>query len=325
MIPVDLVVAAILAVAADGPATRSGTARRRPRGLRRPEPAPLRAARRAGPRTGSSSTPSTTTEGQPIVGARLVVPRPRPGAAPAARGPPRRWTLAERVVASLPIRGRQAEWLAALEEQHLLADRALGYVELYGAYAETEARYRVDRLLALWDRMDDDDRRRFCLDPAGDRLGPLRPRGPPALGHRARPGADLARRGSRQADRADRARKAILSPDRHLAAFDLENTLIASNVVDSYAWLASPPPARRPKRAGFVADLVREAPSLLALDRRDRGDFLRSFYRRYEGAPVDRLRADAWELFHRPAARQVVPGRHRPGPRAPRASATAPC
>ena len=31
----------------------------------------------------------------------------------------------------------------------------------------------------------------------------------------------------------------ILSPDRHLAAFDLENTLIASNVVESYAWLAS--------------------------------------------------------------------------------------
>jgi HAD superfamily hydrolase (TIGR01490 family) len=37
---------------------------------------------------------------------------------------------------------------------------------------------------------------------------------------------------------------------------------------------------------------------LLALDRRDRGDFLRSFYRRYEGAPADRLRDDAWELFH---------------------------
>ena len=74
--------------------------------------------------------------------------------------------LAERVVGSLPIRGRQAAWMAALEEQHLLADRALGYVELYGAYTETEARYRVDRLLALWDRMDADDRQAFCLDPA---------------------------------------------------------------------------------------------------------------------------------------------------------------
>jgi HAD superfamily phosphoserine phosphatase-like hydrolase len=48
----------------------------------------------------------------------------------------------------------------------------------------------------------------------------------------------------------------------------------------------------------FVADLVRRAPALLALDRRDRGDFLRTFYRRYEGAPVDRLRDDGWDLFY---------------------------
>jgi HAD superfamily hydrolase (TIGR01490 family) len=37
---------------------------------------------------------------------------------------------------------------------------------------------------------------------------------------------------------------------------------------------------------------------MLALDRRDRGDFLRSFYRRYEGAPADQLRHDGMELFH---------------------------
>jgi HAD superfamily hydrolase (TIGR01490 family) len=98
--------------------------------------------------------------------------------------------------------------------------------------------------------------------------------------------------------RPDRLRKAILSPERHLAVFDLEHTLMSSNVVDTYAWLASRhlSPARR---ARFVTDLVRQGPSLLALDRRDRGDFLRAFYRRFEGAPVDQLRADSWELFHR--------------------------
>ncbi|HEY1988140.1 MAG TPA: HAD-IB family hydrolase [Acidimicrobiales bacterium] len=204
--------------------------------------------------------------------------------------------LAERVVGSLPIRGRQATWMAALEEKHLLADRALGYVELYGAYTETEARYRVDRLLALWDRMDEDDRQTYGLDPAmvdWDRY--IREIHLPSIVEHARvrttPGKSI------QPSRVDRARKAILSPDRHLAAFDLENTLIAANVVDSYAWLASRHlPAG--ERVAFVADLVREAPSLLALDRRDRGDFLRSFYRRYEDAPVARLQDDGWELFH---------------------------
>ena len=118
--------------------------------------------------------------------------------------------------------------------------------------------------------------------------------------------------------RPDRARRAILSPDRHLAAFDLEHTLIASNVVDTYAWLASRhlSPA---KRASFVAGLLAEGPSLLALDRRDRGDFLRSFYRRYEDAPVDVLAEDSWELFHQPAPHPGLPRRLRPGARAPAA------
>ena len=79
--------------------------------------------------------------------------------------------------------------------------------------------------------------------------------------------------------------------------FDLENTLIASNVVESYAWLATRHLPTTPSGSGSSLGTLREAPRLLALDRRDRGDFLRHFYRRYEGAPVERLRGDAWELF----------------------------
>jgi HAD superfamily hydrolase (TIGR01490 family) len=88
----------------------------------------------------------------------------------------------------------------------------------------------------------------------------------------------------------------VLSPDRHLAAFDLENTLIASNVVASYSWLAT---RRLPvaDRLRFVARTLAEAPSLLALDRRDRSDFLRHFYRRYEDAPIDQIDEDAAEMF----------------------------
>ena len=50
-------------------------------------------------------------------------------------------------------------------------------------------------------------------------------------------------------------------------------------------------------RVRFVARTLKEAPRLLALDRADRSDFLRYFYRRYEGAPVERLQQDTWELF----------------------------
>ena len=40
-----------------------------------------------------------------------------------------------------------------------------------------------------------------------------------------------------------------------------------------------------------------EAPGLLRMDRVDRSDFLRSFYRRYEGAPVEQIREDSAEML----------------------------
>ena len=299
VIPVDLVVAAIIAVAGEalldaaaGRAYPGPTVYHVASGVRNP----FRYGRLVElVQAWFTEHPLYDSDGQPIV----VPAWSFPGRGRVQRQLSRAskaMDLAEKVVGSLPIRGRQAAWMAALEEQHLLADRALGYVELYGAYTETEARYRVDRLLALWDRMDADDRQAFALDPAAiDWESYVRDIHLPSVIEHARVRTTPGK--SSKPNRADRARKAILSPDRHLAAFDLENTLIASNVVDSYAWLASRHLAPA-ERAAFVADLVAEAPSLLLLDRRDRGDFLRSFYRRYEGAPVDRLRDDGWELFH---------------------------
>ena len=275
VIPVDLVVAAIIAVAgealldADDPSAPTRPDRV-PRGLGGPEPVPLRPAGRAGPGLVHRAPP--LRQRRPAHrGARRGRSPAGAGSSASCPGPPRRWTLAERVVGSLPIRGQpgRAGW-PRLEEQHLLADRALGYVELYGAYTETEARYRVDRLLALWDRMDADDRRPLLPRPGGHRLGRLRPRRPPARRSSSTPGCARRPGESIKTNRADRARKAILSPDRHLAAFDLENTLIASNVVDSYAWLASRHLAPA-ERAAFVADLLAEAPRCWPLDRQRPG------------------------------------------------------
>ncbi len=96
--------------------------------------------------------------------------------------------------------------------------------------------------------------------------------------------------------REARLRRQVLSPDRQLAAFDLENTLIASNVVTSYAWLASRR-LDRDDKARLTAKLIREAPGLLKMDRADRSDFLRSFYRRYEGASVAQLQEDSAEML----------------------------
>ncbi len=204
--------------------------------------------------------------------------------------------VAERGLRLMPFRRKQAEWAAKLEDRQTLAERALGYAELYGAYTETEARYRIDRLLGLFESLDPEDRQRFCFDPAViDWAHYVSEVHLPSVVERGRVRTSPGRPGG--TDRQTRLRSAVLSPDRHLAVFDLEHTLIASNVVDSYAWLASRH-MEPDRRVGFVADLLASAPRWLSLDRRDRGDFLRYFYRRYEGAPVEAIARDAWDLFH---------------------------
>jgi fatty acyl-CoA reductase len=293
VIPVDLVVAAILAVAAAGPADGPPSVYHVASGVRNP----LRYGHLVDlTQDFFSRNPLYDDRGQPI----NVPEWSFPGRGRVQRQLKRAdqvMTFAEKLLSALPIRGTKAELAAKIEDRHALAKRALGYVELYGAYTETDARYRVDRLIELWDTCDEEDRAQFCFDPGvidwdhyvhNVHL-------PSVLEHtrvRTKAGKSVVEK------RPERAKKAILSPDRHLAVFDLEHTLMSSNVVDTYAWLASRHlPAGR--RARFVADLVRQGPSLLALDRRDRGDFLRSFYRRFEDAPLARLKEDAWELFHR--------------------------
>src|SRR5207253_1765160 len=169
--------------------------------------------------------------------------------------------------------------------------------ELYGAYAETEAEFQVDRLLSRYESLDDDDKRTFCFDPRvidwGEYVTTVHL---PSVVEHARVRTTAG--GSTSEKREDRLRRQVLDPARHLAVFDLENTLIASNVVESYAFLATRrlPPT---ERARFVLQTLAEASSLLKLDRKDRGDFLRHFYRRYEGAPVAQLDEDAQELLSR--------------------------
>jgi hypothetical protein len=68
--------------------------------------------------------------------------------------------VSERVLSALPLRGPQARWSARLEERKVDVDRASTYVELYGAYAETEASFAVDRLLERWESLDEATGRR---------------------------------------------------------------------------------------------------------------------------------------------------------------------
>ena len=136
---------------------------------------------------------------------RVVVPRPRPRAAPARAGQGRHRARAS--ACSRPSRsaGKQAAWAATLEEKREEVDRALAYVELYGAYAECEAIYGVDRLLARWAALDPEDQATFCFDPRVIDWDHYAPKVHLPVGRRALPGAHHAGRPHRREARGPAA------------------------------------------------------------------------------------------------------------------------
>lgn len=291
VIPVDLVSAAIIAVAAKGPVPDEIEIVQVASGSQNP----LRYRRLVDLVSDwFIEHPLYDAKGQPIVVSKWSFPG-RGRVQGQLQRAQKTLEKVEGVLSQLPLRGKQAEWSASLESKREEAEQALGYVELYGAYAECEAVYGLDRLLALWDDQTAEDQREFCFDPRviewdSFTTDVFLPSVVQQARVRTTPG------GRTGPSREERLRKQVLAPERQLAAFDLENTLIASNVVASYAFLAT---RRLPRdeRLRFAAKLLAEGPSLLSLDRTDRSDFLRFFYRRYDGAPVQQIDEDAAEMF----------------------------
>jgi alcohol-forming fatty acyl-CoA reductase len=290
VIPVDIVVSAIIAVAAAGPERAAPITQVASGGIN-----PLKYKLLVdNVRAWFTEHPLYDAEGQPIVVPEWQFP---------ARGRVKEQLKrakfvaekTERALQSLPLRGKQAAWAAKLEDTKNEIDRAFEYVQLYGLYTECEAIYQVDNLMTMWDSLDSIDQAAFNFDPRSvDWPTYISTIHLPSIVHHSRAKTTP---GKTRSERTDRLRKAVLSPDRHVAAFDLENTLISSNVVESYSWLAT----RRlntPERMRYVLRTLAEAPTLQRVDRKDRGDFLRFFYRRYEDAPVSQIEEDSKELLH---------------------------
>jgi alcohol-forming fatty acyl-CoA reductase len=188
--------------------------------------------------------------------------------------------LADRAVTRLPRSDRARELITTLHRSQRRLDFIRRYADLYGAYAEAEVVYTDRAVKALWEGLRADDRERFPFDAAAiDWRHYLVDVHCPSVT------AGLRHAVSRKA----RPRSAALRPAAPAAAvFDLEGTLVDSNVVESFVWLrlADLPPSAWPLELLAVA---RSLPRYLATDRRDRAEFLRSFYRRYEGASVEGL------------------------------------
>ncbi len=256
--------------------------------------------------------------------AGVVVPRPGPGAAPAAPGDAGPCRAAEKVLQALPLRGSQAELSARLEERRERGRagprlrRAVRGLHRDRGHVRRRPPARAVGQAARRDQRD------FCFDPAVIDWPHLRattstcPRWSLTpgsarfhAGGRRRPGGStgLTRERAGPARRArPRAPAGGVRPGEHADRVQRGRLLR----------LAGHPPSRR-RRPGPASRSGRCArrPACWPSTAQDRGDFLRYFYRRYEGAPVDRLRGDAWELFSDLLLTKSFPAGHPPGARAP--------
>ena len=290
VIPVDKVVAAIVAVSAlDAPEkpvvyqVASGT--RRPLRYRSLVDLVTEWYRK---------NPLYDNDGQPVVVAEWSYP---------TRGKVQRQldqaiialSVSERILHRLPLRGRAGELSGRLEEQRIVAERARGYVEIYGAYTESEARFRVDNTVSLYNSLDSADRAAFNFDPIDiDWRHYLHNVHLPSIISQGRVRTKPVQK--TVIDRTANARRNLLAAGERLVVFDFENTLVKSTVPEAYAWLAT----RRlgtADRAKLIARRLPQVPHLFMLDRRDRGDFQRTFYRWWAGASTGQLEHDAQELF----------------------------
>ncbi len=200
---------------------------------------------------------------------------------------------AERALGLVPRSERVREWARDLDRAGDRLTLLRRYSDLYQAYTQSELHFVDDATLALHRSLHPDDAAAFGFDTAGiDWAHYVRDVHTPSVTAPVRKQDDLRRR--RRASAGGRRELAPApeggGPTDVLAVFDLDGTLMSSNVLESYLWVRLPElgPVQRAREVGRV---LARLPGLVSAERRDRSDFLRQVYKRYEGADLAQLDA----------------------------------
>lgn len=194
--------------------------------------------------------------------------------------------LANRLLSFAP-RGKTVRKLATqIDKSRKQLDFLNKYLTLYSEYLQSELHFVDDSTLALHKSLHPDDKERFGFDSAAfDWTYYMQEVHAPSI---CDPVRRLEARRKRRAARSSTFKEIRPSDTPVLAAFDLDGTVMATNVVETYLW--SKMPELSPLgRVAEIAKLLAATPNYLGAERRDRGVFLRSIYRRYEGADLQAL------------------------------------
>lgn len=209
---------------------------------------------------------------------------------------------AESVVARLPRNRFARDSARRIDRLRTRFDFAKRYASLYGPYSEVEAIYTDDRAREMWESLPEEDRRDFPFDPIFEWKRYLQEVHLPAV---TLPLRWMA--GGRRPQPEVRIESNGREDGTILAVFDVEGTIVNSNVVEPFLWLRLSE-LEPPERVRQIVSLAARAPGLLRDERRDRGEFLRRFYRLYAGVDAARLHDLADEVLGELVLRRLLPG-----------------
>jgi HAD superfamily hydrolase (TIGR01490 family) len=223
--------------------------------------------------------------------------------------------IAQQAVERLPLGADVARWSDDLHERRGRLERALNLSELYGIYTEVDCVYDTANVQALWERVPETERARFPFDPAlygWDHY--LRSVHFPTVvrmaradtGPRRGPGPTGSTAPSPETNTALATLRRRSGRPEVLAVFDVDGTLVETNVVEYYFWMRLQD-QRLGDWPGFLARMAARAPRWLYLERRSRADFQRSFYREYAGLDLETMRRLGREALDAVTLRRIYP------------------
>jgi HAD superfamily hydrolase (TIGR01490 family) len=222
---------------------------------------------------------------------------------------------AQWVVERLPLGASVAELSDDLNAERERLERGVNLIQLYGVYTEVDCIFDTRNLMSIWEKVPDAERKTFPFDAAlydwehyfqdvhfptvvrMSRAETTASKGKQPTGSTALKAESSSVRATieRRKGRAD-----------VLAVFDVDGTLVETNVVEYFLWmrLRAQPLEDWP---GFMAQMLREAPRWLYLERRSRAEFQRSFYREYDGLDYEVMKRLGREALDAVTLRRIYP------------------
>ena len=201
--------------------------------------------------------------------------------------------VAGKLAARMPEGHLKADLRGRIARAEKRARMSFYYSRIYGAYGNMESTFSSARVYELYRSLPDEERRTFPFDIAEvDWRRWLQDTHLPAI--------------TRKPGRKKRRKAADEKAGEVAAIFDVDGTLVASNVVSHYAWLRMrelPAPLKPLWALTFLA----RVPYYWALDKLSRAHFNRAFYKNYKGWKPARARALGAESFSGYVLKRLYP------------------